>query len=214
MAAITKSTRRMSPPASGEAGSPPTRARIVAGARRHFFAHGFRGVTMDDLALEMSMSKKTLYVHFPSKTALLEAVLEDKLARAEADFQQAMSAGEFSGQLPALLTCVRAHGEEIQPPFIRDMQREAPELFARVQRGRAVLIQRYFGQLFAAGQKAGRIRKDVRTDFLVEMLIGAVNGVLNPQKIAELGLAPKVAFTKVIAVFLEGVAAKGGRPAR
>ena len=26
------------------------RARIVAAARLHFFAHGFRGVSMDDLA--------------------------------------------------------------------------------------------------------------------------------------------------------------------
>lgn len=189
----------------------PARDRIVAGARRHFFAHGFRGVTMDDLALEMSMSKKTLYVHFPSKTALLEAVLEDKLGRAEADFRQATSSGDFSGQLQALLGCVRAHGEEIQPPFVRDMQREAPELFAKVQARRAVLIQRYFGQLFAAGQKAGRIRKDVGTNFLVEMLIGAVNGVLHPQKILELGLTPKVAFTKVIAIFLEGVATEEGR---
>jgi TetR/AcrR family transcriptional regulator, cholesterol catabolism regulator len=202
------STKRQS---SKGGGSPATRQRIVAGARRHFFAHGFRGVTMDDLALEMSMSKKTLYVHFSSKTALLEAVLQDKLSRAESDFQRATSSGDFSIQLQSLLGCVREHGEEIQPPFVRDMQREAPELFAKVQRGRAVLIQRYFGELFATGQKAGRIRKDVRTEFLVEMLIGAVNGILHPQKIMELGLTPKIAFTKVIAVFLEGVATEQGR---
>ena len=53
-----------------------TRARILAAAREHFFAHGFRRVTMDDLAQELGMSKKTLYAHFPSKTALLEAMRE------------------------------------------------------------------------------------------------------------------------------------------
>src|SRR5690349_13753943 len=47
--------------------------RIVAGARCYFFAHGFRGVTMDDLAAELGMSKKTLYVHFSSKMVLLQA---------------------------------------------------------------------------------------------------------------------------------------------
>ena len=56
-----------------------TRQRIVGAARRHFFAHGFRTVTMDDIAEELGMSKKTLYAHFPSKTALVEAVLLDKL---------------------------------------------------------------------------------------------------------------------------------------
>ncbi|MGN6719163.1 MAG: helix-turn-helix domain-containing protein, partial [Candidatus Binatia bacterium] len=45
--------------------------RIVSAARAHFFAHGFRSVTMDDLAAELGMSKKTLYAQFPSKTELL-----------------------------------------------------------------------------------------------------------------------------------------------
>jgi TetR/AcrR family transcriptional regulator, cholesterol catabolism regulator len=206
-----KSGKMEGAPDGAGGGSSSTRDRIVAGARRHFFAHGFRGVTMDDLALEMSMSKKTLYVHFPSKTALLEAVLQDKIGRAEADFQRALNADGFSAQLAALLACLREHGEELQPPFLRDMSRETPELFAKVQKGRAVLIQRYFGQLFATGQKAGRIRKDVRPEFLVEMLIGAVNGVLYPQKLAELELAPKVAFTKLIGIFLEGVVTEEGR---
>ena len=52
--------------------------RIVTAARQHFFTHGFRGVTMDDLAEELGMSKKTLYAEFAGKTALLRAVLLDK----------------------------------------------------------------------------------------------------------------------------------------
>jgi len=51
------------------------RQRIVDAARGHFFSHGFRSVTMDDLALELGVSKKTLYAHFPGKFDLLEAVL-------------------------------------------------------------------------------------------------------------------------------------------
>src|SRR6266436_1564863 len=61
---------------SGESG----RHRIVEAARAHFFNHGFRSVTMDDLAAELGISKKTLYAHFASKTVLLEAVLADKFA--------------------------------------------------------------------------------------------------------------------------------------
>ena len=52
-----------------------SRQRIVEAARAHFFSHGFRSVTMDDLADELGISKKTLYAHFRSKIALLEAVL-------------------------------------------------------------------------------------------------------------------------------------------
>ncbi|MGH7937854.1 MAG: TetR/AcrR family transcriptional regulator [Chthoniobacterales bacterium] len=37
-----------------------SRRRIVETARAHFFQHGFRNVTMDDLAAELRASKKTL----------------------------------------------------------------------------------------------------------------------------------------------------------
>ena len=50
--------------------------RIVHAARLHFFSHGFRSVTMDDLA-GAAISKKTLYAYFPGKIELLEAVLAE-----------------------------------------------------------------------------------------------------------------------------------------
>ena len=53
--------------------------RITAAARGHFLRHGFRAVTMDDLAAEMGVSKKTLYVHFPTKGELLKAVVLQKV---------------------------------------------------------------------------------------------------------------------------------------
>src|SRR5437762_3850273 len=61
----------------------PNRQRIVDAARVHFFSHGFRSVTMDDLAEELGISKKTLYAHFPGKFDVLDAVLADKLAGVE-----------------------------------------------------------------------------------------------------------------------------------
>jgi AcrR family transcriptional regulator len=60
-------------------------SRIIAAARRHFFAHGFRAVTTDDLAAELAISKKTLYVLFPSKEALLEAVVLEKFDSVDAE---------------------------------------------------------------------------------------------------------------------------------
>lgn len=76
-----------------------TQSRIVDAARRHFLAHGFRNVTMDDLAVELGMSKKTFYAHFPGKVALVESVLGAKLDAAEADMERITSkSGEgFAG---------------------------------------------------------------------------------------------------------------------
>src|SRR5213083_3552189 len=79
----------------------PNRQRIVDAARAHFFSHGFRRVTMNDLAAELGISKKTLYVHFPDKMAVLEAVLADKFAGVQAKLEQVTR--EHAHDFPAAL---------------------------------------------------------------------------------------------------------------
>lgn len=50
------------------------REKIINKAAELFLNLGFKSVTMDDIANEMGISKKTIYVHFENKTKLVEAV--------------------------------------------------------------------------------------------------------------------------------------------
>ena len=191
----------------------PGRQRIIAAARRHFFAYGFRAVTMDDLARELGMSKKTLYGHFPSKVALVEAVLRDKIRSVEADLKRITSdsSSDFPAALQELLARVHKHMEEVQPPFMRDLQRETPEMFSIVEARRRENILKYFGKLIGDGQAAGIIRKDVPTILIVEILLGAVEAIINPEKLTELGLTPRDGFSAISTVIFKGVITEAGR---
>lgn len=184
----------------------PARQRIIEGARQHFFAHGFRGVTMDDLAQELAMSKKTLYAHFSSKLELVEAVMRDKLKRAMADLERITgdASRDFPSALHDLLACMQEHTREITPPFVRDVKREAPQLFAIVEQGRREMIARHFGRLFTQGKKEGRIRKDVPLELIVEILLAATTAIVNPTKMLELGLTPREGYLGIVSVVLEG----------
>lgn len=199
--------RRHAPARSDDAG------RIVAAARRHFFAHGFRNVTMDDLAAELGMSKKTLYASFPSKEALLEAVLKNKFESVEVDLERlaADAQGDALDNLKRLLACLQHHTAEIQPPFVRDIRRSAPQLFGVVERRRRNLIRRHFGRFFADGRERGLVRRDIRIDVIIEILLGATEAVVNPEKLAELRLSPNEAYMDVINVVLKGIVTDAGR---
>ncbi len=50
------------------------RDQIISKSTELFLTLGFKSVTMDDIANELGMSKKTIYVHFKNKTKLVEAV--------------------------------------------------------------------------------------------------------------------------------------------
>ncbi|HWN24055.1 MAG TPA: TetR/AcrR family transcriptional regulator [Candidatus Sulfotelmatobacter sp.] len=189
------------------------RQRIVEAARAHFFSHGFRSVTMDDLAEELGVSKKTLYAYFPGKTALLEAVLADKFASVEAKLEEIKRAypHDFSAALHELLANTQRELDEIKPPFVRDIRQKAPQVFKIVERRRAELIQRFFGKLFVEGQRTGMVRKDLPADLMIEILLAAVQAIVNPTKVEELGLTPKTGFASVVKVVLEGVITRKGR---
>ena len=203
--------RRRQPPSAEPA--PDAARRVVSLARRHFFAHGFRRVTMDDLASELGMSKKTVYAQFPSKAALLDAVMAEKFAEVEADLARATAgcAADFWGALRRLLAVMQRQTEEIRPPFVRDVRRSAPDLFHRVEARRAEVLRRHFGKLFAAGRKAGRVRTDVPTHIVIEILLGATQAIMNPAKIAELGLTPETGFRWIATVVLDGVLVRDRR---
>jgi AcrR family transcriptional regulator len=191
------------------------RSRILSAARTSFFAHGFRSVTMDQLAEELAMSKKTLYAHFPSKHALLEALLNEKFTGIEADLERVTreSAADFLAGLERLLECVQRHTEEVQPPFVRDLQREGPELFKVVEARRGEIIRRHVGKLLADGRRQGLIRKDVPERLVIEILLGAVQSIMNPPRMAELGLTPTTGFRAIISVILQGALSPKRKPA-
>jgi AcrR family transcriptional regulator len=187
--------------------------RIVEAARAHFFSHGFRSVTMDDLAEELGISKKTLYAHFPGKMQLLEAVLADKFARVEAKLNEITRAHphNFSAALHKLLTNTQRELDEIKPPFVRDMRQKAPHVFKVVERRRAALIERFFGKLFIEGQRAGMVRKDVPAKLMIEILLATVQAIMNPSKMEELDMTPKEGFAGILKIILEGALTRRAR---
>jgi AcrR family transcriptional regulator len=187
--------------------------RIVDAARVHFFSHGFRSVTMDDLAEGLGISKKTLYAHFPGKFDLLEAVLADKFAGVEATLKEVARAHphDFPMTLHELLAGTQRELDEIKPPFVRDMRQKAPQVFNVVERRRAALIQRYFGKLFIEGQRAGMVRKDVPAKLIIEILLAMVQSIMNPPKMEELGMMPKEGFAGILKIVLEGALTSKGR---
>jgi hypothetical protein len=76
------------------------------------------------------------------------------------------------------------------------------------------MIQLHFGKLFAAGRKSRRIRTDIPTTLLVEILLAAVQGVMTPRKLTDLGVSPKAGFSAIISVLLDGVLTPAGRAQR
>jgi AcrR family transcriptional regulator len=187
--------------------------RILRVAREQFFSGGYSSVTMDVLAHELGMSKKTLYAHFPSKDAIFVALTDvlGRTIRRQVETVLDKAELDFAGKLQAVMAIVGAHLGRATPAFLRDLQRHAPDLYEKIDDLRGRNIPAVFGRMLRAGIKDGVIRDDVSPEFAAEFWLQAVNGLTHPATLQRTGLSPRETLERAIRLFLRGVATEAGR---
>jgi AcrR family transcriptional regulator len=188
-------------------------SRILQQARAHFFEHGYCQCTMDDLATELGMSKKTLYQHFASKEELMRAVIDDlgREIRASADALLANRQLNFAEKLRGFAEGMVERTRRINPLLLRDLQRFAPALYRQVAEMREKNIPYVFGRFIEEGQLAGMVRTDLDTAFAVQFYLQAMNGLLQPAVLDRLNLAPREIPPRAIKLFFGGLLTPAGR---
>lgn len=189
------------------------RLRVLAAARAALFAHGYSALTMDDLAAELGMSKKTLYQHFATKEALIGAALDAFAAEVRADADQILADRRlsFAEKLRGLTGGILQRLAKLQPHVLRDLQRFAPALYRKAVELRGKNLPYIFGRLLEQGQLAGKVRDDLDTDFAARFLLHAMQGVMQPETLDQLHLAPHEAFERAMNVFFGGLLTPAGR---
>ncbi|PWV57217.1 MULTISPECIES: SACE_7040 family transcriptional regulator [Nocardiopsis] len=98
--------------ATAPQGQRPTgerRTAILGAAARLFAAHGYRGVTIDDLGRAVGTTGPALYRHFPGKEALLGEVLVDISERLASRGRELVTGAD--GPEEALEALLRGHIE-------------------------------------------------------------------------------------------------------
>jgi AcrR family transcriptional regulator len=73
----------VSPSASGEGSSRPTRERILDAGLRTFAEKGFTGATTKEISMKAGVNEVTLFRHFGSKEALFASVIQERSPLAE-----------------------------------------------------------------------------------------------------------------------------------
>jgi AcrR family transcriptional regulator len=161
--------------------------RIIQAAGQLFFSRGFAKVTVDEIAAALGISKKTLYQHFGSKDELLRAVVRALINDAAASVERLINDDgiDFIDKLTGLMRLITTRVSLISRPFADDMQKYAPELWQEVQEFRHRKVMANFGKLIRRGQALGLFRKDVDPQLLTVIYAATIQGVVNPQTLAQ-----------------------------
>jgi AcrR family transcriptional regulator len=78
---MTQKSRKRGRPRAEDRIPEGSRNRLLDAAVEVFAERGYERATIDEIAAAAGLSKGTLYWHFPSKAALFQALLEDRIDR-------------------------------------------------------------------------------------------------------------------------------------
>ena len=183
-----------------------TRKRIIQKGWERFLAMGFSKVTMDEIADDLGISKKTLYKYFESKNDLIEIVIQQQLLGISVQVHQIVSADmEYVEKLNRLFTFLGNFISRIGKQFADDLQRTKPALWERIDQFRREKILVNIGNILEQGIQQGMFRKDLDKDVAMLMFLTAVPGVVNPDILSRHAFSAGEAFESMIGIFFEGV---------
>jgi AcrR family transcriptional regulator len=190
-----------------------TDARILRAARQHFFQEGLSGFTMDDLAHELGMSKKTLYIHFPGKEAIVDTIVE-MIGKTVASRMENITTRvdlTFVEKLFLMVKTVGGAMSKLSPGMLREMQRFTPRTYAKLEALRQRNVPLYFGRLVRAGIEEGMVRAEVDPDFAAQFWLQAIRGLVQPEVLERTQQTIRQTLEKAIDLFIRGLLTPVGR---
>ncbi|GLZ28809.1 TetR family transcriptional regulator [Lentzea sp. NBRC 105346] len=140
------------------------RAKVLSAAASAFASGGF-GVPLDEIAALAGVGPGTVYRHFPTKEALFQAVMEERIASL-IDFASSSSADPGA----AFFAFLGRIGEEAA------LKRDLSDAFV-VPSDLQARLHEAFNALLVRAQAAGAVRRDLEFPDLLALLKGLLAGL-------------------------------------
>jgi AcrR family transcriptional regulator len=185
--------------------------KILAKATEMFLNYGFKSVTMDDLAEQLGISKKTIYAHFENKTKLVEAAtlflfefisnginLICELEKNPID------------ELFAIKSFVMEHlnNEKTSPQY--QLQKYYPQLFISLKKRQFDLMKECVFENLERGVKLGIYRKRMDLDFITRLYFNGIIGIKDVETFPKKIFKPEYLLENYLEYHIRAIATEKG----
>lgn len=141
--------------------------RIVNKAQELMFQTGVKHVTMDDLATQLGISKKTIYQYYKDKDALVSSVVENELANHALICNQSMQAADNAvHEIFLLMTVIQEMFNRMNPLALFEIEKYYPLAFEKIKNHKDDFIFSMISKNLEKGIAEGLYRKDVDVTIL------------------------------------------------
>ncbi|HNX44452.1 MAG TPA: TetR/AcrR family transcriptional regulator [Bacteroidales bacterium] len=187
------------------------REKIVSGANQLFLKYGIRAVTMDMIAQELGLSKRTIYENFSDKDALIRDCIDMAMKEKERHFDESIQNSENA--IDALISMMKFTIQainRINPLFFTDIQKYFAEInVSKIKSGENCMATEIVS-ILNKGVQEGLFRKELNMD-LVARIFSAQSGVMKNQELYSTERYSKEEILQTLMLnFIRGIATDKG----
>lgn len=153
----------------------PNKERILLKAEELFMQYGIRSVSMDDIANNLGMSKKTLYQYFADKDELVDAVVDGHIKGIQGDCMVCrQDARDAVHEIFITMDRVMAEISNMNPMLLHDLEKFHFRAYQRFRDHKDKFLLQVIRNNIEWGMKEELYRPDINIDVMSKFRIESI----------------------------------------
>jgi AcrR family transcriptional regulator len=178
---------------------------ILDVAFEKFRKHGIRRVTLEEIARELRISKKTIYQHFPDKKAMVSACVERIVTEIIPVVEKALNSRETVTQrVFDVWQALAVIPRQVTSEFLADLKADYSYIWEDIDRRRHEVFAGW-EKLFADGIASGEIRPEIHPKVALRIMLSVLENVITPDVLATGEFTPAQAFETFFQILNRGI---------
>ena len=185
--------------------------KILNYASEKFMSEGFYKTSMDSLATDLQMSKKTIYKYFSSKDELVEIIVKSFMTQVKDKIDSVMKE-EDNSLIRALhlFEVMREISTKFSDKWIKDIRIHHPELWETIDEFRTKRAYAVLGSIIQQGQKEGIIIEKP-AELIIHLYVTAMRSIVNPDFLFYQKMNYKEAIQHTFEILFNGILTPNGK---
>lgn len=185
--------------------------RILVYCQGKFLSEGFYKTSMDEVAKDLQISKKTIYKYFPSKENLIEEIAECISNSRSIKIQEIIDSKEnVVTKFIGLLNYNCKEDTNTTDKWLQDLKRHTPRVWEKIDNFRSEKIILILSKLIKQGKKE-KLIEDFPAEIIITSFLSTVRSVINPDFLQNSRLTFTDAFRYTFEMLLNGILTEEGK---
>ena len=183
------------------------RKKVLLSARNLFFSFGYSKVTMDELASELNMSKRTLYQLYNSKNRLLEAVIYDFFQEFQENINKIINNQNKNAlvSLKQIISLIQKQTTKFSIHGFEDIRKNNPQAWQLISSLREKMFNSRLREILNRAKKENNLREDIDVEIIILIILNTIQSVVNPEIISQLSYSTEDVIEMLSKFIISGI---------